>query len=87
MDIVPRIAPEKDIVPRIALKKAPYAKKRASKVISAPESAPRLAHGFNLYRSSWTLRQKSTGEMIHTHPLSAGCFPFYSYTRQAGVFA
>jgi hypothetical protein len=81
------MALEKDMVPKIALEKGPSAKKCASKVISAPGIAPRLARGLNWCRSFWALRQISNGHKIHAHPLSAGLFAFYSYTRQTGVRA
>jgi hypothetical protein len=85
--IVARMAAEKEIVGKIALRKGRCARTGASKIISAAESAPRLAQGVNLRRSFSTLCRISTGETDATHPVSAGLLAFYDYTRQTGLFA
>jgi len=79
------MAPETEIVAKIALEKGPFAKKRASKLTRTPEIARGLTRVLSLRPSFRTLCQISTGEMNGSHPSSAGFLAFYSYTRQAGV--
>ena len=77
-EIVAGMAPENEIVPKIALEKGPFAKKRASKFTSTPESAHGLTLVLSLRRSFPTLCQISTGEMDEPHSSSVGFLGFYT---------
>jgi hypothetical protein len=83
--VVAGMAAENEIVPKIALEKGSCAKKRASKLTSAPEFAQGLTRALSLRRSFRTLCQISTDEMNESHPSPAGFLGFYSYTRQTGA--